>query len=56
MVISFVLWAFTVVFEEKGGAVIIFHGGFGIINFQGLVKPSYYAYRMLNELGDQELY
>lgn len=49
-------WTFTDIFEEKGGASSIFHGGFGMINFQGLVKPSYHAYRMLNQLGDQKIY
>lgn len=49
-------WTFTDIFEEKGGASSIFHGGFGMINFQGLVKPSYHAYRMLNQLGDEKLY
>jgi xylan 1,4-beta-xylosidase len=49
-------WTFTDIFEEKGGAASIFHGGFGMINFQGIVKPSYHAYRMLNDLGDEKLY
>lgn len=49
-------WTFTDIFEEKGGAESIFHGGFGMINFQGLVKPSYHAYRMLHQLGDEKLY
>ena len=49
-------WTFTDIFEEKGGAETIFHGGFGMINFQGIVKPSFHAYRMLHQLGDQKLY
>ncbi len=53
---SLAFWTFTDVFEEKGGAASIFHGGFGMINFQGIVKPSYHAYRFLNQLGDQKLY
>lgn len=53
---SLAFWTFTDVFEEKGGAASIFHGGFGMINFQGIVKPSYHAYRLLNELGDEKLY
>lgn len=53
---SLALWTFTDIFEEKGGAASIFHGGFGMINFQGLVKPSYHAYRMLHQLGDVKLY
>ncbi|GAF03814.1 GH39 family glycosyl hydrolase [Saccharicrinis fermentans] len=53
---SLAFWTFTDIFEEKGGAASIFHGGFGMINFQGLVKPSYHAYRMLHLLGDEKLY
>ncbi|PQV49018.1 xylan 1,4-beta-xylosidase [Jejuia pallidilutea] len=53
---SLSFWTFTDIFEEKGGAASIFHGGFGMINFQGLVKPSYHAYRMLNQLGDEQLF
>lgn len=53
---SVMYWTFTDIFEEKGGGEDIFHGGFGMINFQGIVKPSYHAYRMLNQLGDQQLY
>ena len=49
-------WTFTDIFEEKGGGETIFHGGFGMINFQGIVKPSFHAYRMLNQLGDKKLY
>ncbi|XMO85403.1 hypothetical protein AAFN75_11450 [Algibacter sp. AS12] len=53
---SLAFWTFTDIFEEKGGASSIFHGGFGMINYQGLVKPSYHAYRMLHEIGNQKLY
>lgn len=53
---SIMYWTFTDIFEEKGGGEEIFHGGFGMINFQGIVKPSFHAYRMLNQLGDQQLY
>ena len=53
---SLMYWTFTDIFEEKGGGESIFHGGFGMINFQGLVKPSFHAYRMLHQLGDEKLY
>jgi len=53
---SLSFWTFTDIFEEKGGAASIFHGGFGMINFQGLVKPSYHAYSLLNKLGDEKIY
>lgn len=53
---SLAFWTFTDIFEEKGGAENIFHGGFGMINYQGLVKPSYHAYRMLHHLGDEKIF
>lgn len=53
---SLMYWTFTDIFEEKGGGENIFHGGFGLINFQGIVKPSFHAFRMLNQLGDKLLY
>ncbi len=53
---SLAFWTFTDVFEEKGGGHSIFHGGFGMINYQGIVKPSYHAYRMLNQLGTEKLF
>jgi xylan 1,4-beta-xylosidase len=48
-------WTFTDIFEENGVVPSPFHGGFGMVNFQGLKKPSFYAYQMLNRLGDQTL-
>lgn len=53
---SLMYWTFTDVFEEKGGGENIFHGGFGLINFQGIYKPTYHAYRMLHQLGDRMLH
>jgi xylan 1,4-beta-xylosidase len=48
-------WTFTDIFEENGPVPSPFHGGFGLINFEGLRKPSYYAYQFINRLGDEEL-
>lgn len=56
LVNSLSYWTFTDIFEEKGGGASIFHGGFGMINFQGIVKPAYHAYRMLHQLGNEKLY
>jgi xylan 1,4-beta-xylosidase len=53
LVDSLSYWTFTDVFEEEGAGPSILHGGFGLVNYQGLVKPSFHAYRMLNQLGDQ---
>ncbi len=44
-------WVFTDIFEEQNIGVDHFHGGFGLINKDGLKKPSYYAYHLLNKLG-----
>jgi len=48
-------WTFTDIFEESGPVPSPFHGGFGLLNFQGLRKPAFYAYQFLNRLGDEEL-
>jgi xylan 1,4-beta-xylosidase len=48
-------WTFTDVFEEGGAGNTIFHGGFGLVNYQGIVKPTFHAYRMLHALGDETL-
>lgn len=48
-------WTYTDVFEEAGPAPTPFHGGFGLINLQGLHKPSYFAYKFLHEMGDQKI-
>jgi len=48
-------WVFTDIFEEAGPRFTPFHGGFGLLNYQGIKKPAYYAYRFLNQLGKIEL-
>jgi len=55
LVDSLSYWVFTDVFEESAAGDTIFHGGFGMINFQGIVKPTFHAYRFLNLLGDEEI-
>ncbi|HTB97302.1 MAG TPA: hypothetical protein VK716_09865 [Terracidiphilus sp.] len=46
-------WVFTDVFEENRKTDSVFHGGFGLINYQEILKPAFHAYRMLNSLGDE---
>ena len=48
-------WTFTDVFEEAGPAPAPFHGGFGLLNEQGIKKPAFFAYEYLGRLGDIEL-
>lgn len=55
LVDSLSYWVFTDVFEENRNTDSVFHGGFGLINYQQIVKPAFHAYRMMNLLGDQML-
>jgi xylan 1,4-beta-xylosidase len=55
LVDSLSYWTFTDVFEESGAGPTPLHGGFGMINYQGIPKPSFHAYRLLNTLGDELL-
>jgi len=48
-------WVFTDIFEEAGPRMTPFHGGFGLINYEDLKKPAFYAFKFLNELGPTEL-
>jgi xylan 1,4-beta-xylosidase len=48
-------WVFTDIFEENGPPMTPFHGGFGLLNFQGIKKPAYFAYQFMNRLGATEL-
>jgi xylan 1,4-beta-xylosidase len=48
-------WTFTDIFEENGPRFTPFHGGFGLINYQGIHKPSYYAYKYLSRLGSVDV-
>jgi xylan 1,4-beta-xylosidase len=48
-------WTFTDIFEEAGPRRTPFHGGFGLFNYQDLPKPSFFAYKFLNRLGDVRL-
>jgi len=48
-------WVFTDIFEEAGPRFTPFHGGFGMLNLQGIAKPAFYAYEYLNKLGNTEL-
>ncbi len=48
-------WTFTDIFEENGPPARPFHGGFGLINYQGIRKPAFWAYQFLAMLGNTEL-
>jgi xylan 1,4-beta-xylosidase len=48
-------WVFTDIFEEAGPRWTPFHGGFGLLNYQDIRKPAFFAYQFLNRLGAAEL-
>lgn len=48
-------WTFSDVFEEGGPSPKPFEGQFGLRAKGGINKPSYYAYGLLHELGDQRI-
>jgi xylan 1,4-beta-xylosidase len=48
-------WTFTDIFEEGGMPHTPFHGGFGLLNLQGIPKAAYRAFEVLHKLGN-ELY
>jgi xylan 1,4-beta-xylosidase len=48
-------WVFTDIFEESAPRFTPFHGGFGMLNTQGINKPVFYSYQFLNRLGNIEL-
>jgi xylan 1,4-beta-xylosidase len=48
-------WVFTDIFEESGIRFTPFHGGFGLMNYQGIKKSAFYAYSFMNKMGETEL-
>ena len=48
-------WAYSDLFEEPGPQTKPFDGGFGLMTPQGVRKPTFFAYKYLNGLGDREL-
>ena len=48
-------WTYTDLFEEAGPPPASFHGGFGLVNREGIRKSAYFAYKYLNELGPEVL-
>lgn len=49
------VWCFSDLFEEWHPFVEPFHGGFGLLNQDGIPKPAFYAMKMLAECGSLRL-
>ena len=48
-------WTFSDIFEEGGLPSEPFHGGFGLLNLQGVPKPTYRAFQLLNRTGRERV-
>ena len=48
-------WTFSDVFEENGPVQEPFYGGFGLVAAGGIRKPSYNAFALLHQLGEERL-
>lgn len=48
-------WTYSDLFEEAGPPPTPFHGGFGLINREGIPKATYFAYKYLNQLQGREV-
>jgi xylan 1,4-beta-xylosidase len=48
-------WTYTDLFEEPGPPPTPFHGGFGLMNREGIRKPAYFAYKYLHSLQGNEI-
>ena len=48
-------WTFSDLFEESGPPPTPFHGGFGLLNREGIRKPAYFAYKYVHALQGKAL-
>jgi xylan 1,4-beta-xylosidase len=48
-------WTYSDLFEEPGPPPTPFHGGFGLLNREGIPKPAYFSYKYLHALDGNEI-
>lgn len=53
---SFSYWTFSDVFEEEDIPKSLFHGGFGLLAYNNIKKPTYYLYEFFAKLSGMTLY
>ena len=51
----FAYWCLSDIYNQAGYGAETFHGNYGLLNLQGLKKPSYYAFELLGKMGDRLL-
>ena len=47
-------WTFSDIFAENYFPSVPYHGGFGLLNLQGIPKPTYRAFQLLHDLGTRQ--
>lgn len=52
---SFSYWTFSDVFEENGVPASFFHGGFGMLAYRQVRKPTYHLYAFMARMGQEVL-
>jgi xylan 1,4-beta-xylosidase len=52
---AFAYWCLSDVYDQVGYGREAFHGGYGLLNHQGLRKPTYHAFQLLHRLGAQRV-
>lgn len=51
----FAYWCLSDIYDQVGYGREAFHGGYGLLNLQGLRKPAYHAFHLLTQLGTQRV-
>jgi xylan 1,4-beta-xylosidase len=51
----FAYWCLSDIYDQLGYGSETFHGNYGLMNLQGLKKPSYKAFQLLGKLGDTQV-
>ena len=55
LVEGYSFWTFSDIFAENYFPSVPFHGGFGLLNLQGIAKPVYRAFQLLHRAGTELL-
>lgn len=50
---AFAYWCLSDIYDQVGYGREAFHGGYGLMNLQGLRKPAYHAFHLLSRLGTE---
>lgn len=52
---EFAYWCISDIYDQVGYGREAFHGGYGLLSLQGLRKPAFHAFQLLNRLGHERV-